>query len=160
MHLAVGCSYYTVRDLPANQGMLSSELNELEPQQSYAIVHTNSGYWHLSNFVVDDVEQHIYGVKQPLDAIHSPKKVRENKKTYRNKGGDAVLHEVHFYVRSSIGLVDGAQVSIPFFEIKYISVNDKNTGRSTVNVVAGVLGVVAMIAIGAAIFESSFKWGD
>ncbi len=155
LNLVIGCSYYNVRSLTTSSETIAAQIDEFSKNQQYVIVHVGSDIWHLSNLEVNESDKSIAGVVQELASKHISKKPRESKTTHIYKGGKDVLNEVHFYITTNTTRSIGDHTTIPFSEINSISVNDKNTGRTVLNVVGGVVGTIALISIIALLLKSS-----
>ena len=147
LHLNVGCSYYNVRNVTTSPETMYGQIEEFNKTQQYAVMHSGLNTWHLDNLVLNEDNKTISGTAQMVDSTHTPLKSRDSKRVHRYTGKQSPLNEVHFYINRTNTPEYGAQVTIPFSEISSISVNDKNTGRSVVNVVVGTIGVIAGIFI-------------
>lgn len=154
LHLIISCSYYNVRDITTTPEGVAQKVQEFNMTQKYAIVHSGEDIWHLSNLVINEDDKTISGVVQSLNQLHVISNRDKRVHSY-NKSKNEPLNEVHFILENIMQSEIGAQVIIPFSNIKYISVNDKNTGRSIANVFFGTIGVLAIIAIIIAATKSS-----
>ena len=156
LNLIIGCSYYNVRSVTTTPETLAVQIDDFAKTQQYVVIHSGQDIWHLSNLEVNEQEKTMSGIAKEIDAKHISKKLRESKTTHRYTSGDkGVLNEVHFYISTQNNRNYGEQTTIPFSEINSISVNDKNTGRTIVNVFLGTIGVLAVIAIIVALTKSS-----
>ena len=155
LNLVIGCSYYNVRSLTTTQDTIASQITEFSKNQNYVIIHSGQEIWNLSNLVINENEKSISGVKKEVSELHIPKKPREIKRTHRYSGSKEVLNEVHFYISSRASHPYGEQATIKFEEINSISVNDKNTGKTVLNIAVGVVGTLALVAIIALLTKSS-----
>ncbi|MBD0849483.1 hypothetical protein [Maribacter arenosus] len=147
LNLNVGCSYYNVRNVTTSSETMYGQIEEFNKSQQYAVMHSGLNTWHLNNLVLNEDNQTISGTAQKIESTHTPLKPRDSKRVHRYTRKQSPLNEVHFYINRTNTPDYGAQVTIPFSEISSISVNDKNTGRSVVNVVMGTIGVIAGIFI-------------
>jgi hypothetical protein len=123
------------------------QIEEFNKTQQYAVMHSGLNTWHLDNLVLNEDNKTISGIAHMVDSTHTPLKPRDSKRVHRYTGKQSPLNEVHFHINRTNTPDYGAQVTIPFSEISSISVNDKNTGRSVVNVVMGTIGVITGIFI-------------
>lgn len=155
LNLVTSCSYYNVRSLTTTQKTLAGQLDEFVQTQQYVVIHSGQDIWHLSNLEVNEQEKTMSGLVKEIDAKHISKKPRETKTTHRYTGGKEVLNEVHFYISTNSNRNYGDQTIIPFSEINSISVNDKNTGRTVVNVLLGTVGVITALFIIVLLTKSS-----
>ncbi|WP_422107377.1 hypothetical protein [Winogradskyella sp.] len=143
LNLSVSCSYFTVRDVETSEEMIMQQVNDFNSSRKYVIIHFDNDSWHLENMVLNDDEQIITGSIQPLTEAHLYKKSRSSKRVHRysHKKQDP-LDELHFFLKTDPNFKTGDRVTIPLDDIEKISYNDKNTGRTVVNILAGTLGVV------------------
>lgn len=155
LNLVIGCSYYNVRSLTTSSETIAGQVDEFAKNQKYVIIHAGSDIWHLSSLEVNKNDKSISGVVQEVTSKHISKKPRETKRTHLNKGGNEVLNEVHFYITSNTTHKFGDYTTILFSEINSISVNDKNSGRTILNIMGGVVGAIAVLAIIVALTKSS-----
>ena len=147
LNLLTGCSYYNVRSVATSSESMSSQINEFNKTQEYAVMHSGLNTWHLNNLVLNEDNKTISGTAQIVDLKHVPLKPRDSKRVHRYNGKQTPLNEVHFYINSTNTPEYGSQITIPFSDINSISVNDKNTGRSIANAFLGTIGVIAGIFI-------------
>lgn len=154
LNLITGCTYYNVKSLTTTPDTMASQIDSFAKTYKYVVIHSEMDIWNLSNLVVNEQEKTMSGIARPLGERHITKKPRESRKThiYRDK---EVLNEVHFYISTQNTVNYDQRVTIPFTEIKSISINDKNTGRTVLNVFLGTIGVLAVIAIIVALTKSS-----
>jgi hypothetical protein len=155
LNLVVGCSYYNVRSVTTSPETIAGQVDDFAKNQKYVIIHSGSDIWHLNNLEVNESDKSISGIVQEVGATHVPKKARESRRTHKNKGGENVLNEVHFYITSNTTHNFGNHATIPFSEINSISVNDVNTGRTILNIVGGIAGTLALLSIIVALTKSS-----
>ena len=146
LNLIIGCSYYNVRDITTTPESVAQKVQDFNMTQKYAIVHSGADIWHLNNLIINEDNKTISGEVQSLNQLHVLSN-RDKRVHGYNKSKNEPLNEVHFILENNMESEIGAQVIIPFSNIKYISVNDKNTGRSIANVFFGTIGVLAVIAI-------------
>ena len=146
LNLIIGCSYYNVRDITTTPESVAQKVQDFNMTQKYAIVHSGADIWHLNNLIINEDNKTISGEVQSLNQLHVLSNRDKRVHSY-NKSKNEPLNEVHFILENNMESEIGAQVIIPFSNIKYISVNDKNTGRSIANVFFGTIGVLAVIAI-------------
>ena len=154
LNFITGCSYYNVKSVTTTPDTIASQIDSFAKTYKYVVIHSEMDIWNLSNLVVNEQEKTMSGIARPLGAKHVTKKPRESKKTHIYKDKE-VLNEVHFYTSTQNTVNYDQQVTIPFTEIKSISINDKNTGRTVLNVFLGTIGVLAVIAIIVALTKSS-----
>ncbi len=147
LNLIISCSYYNVRSVTTSSETMSSQIDEFNKTQKYAVMHSGPNTWHLNNLVLNEDNKTISGMVQALDPNHIPVKPRELKRVHRNSSIETPLNEVHFYISTNNIPDFGSQITIPFSEINSISVNDKNSGRSIANAFLGTIGVIAVIFI-------------
>ena len=146
LNLIISCSYYNVRDVTTTPENVAQKVQDFNMTQKYAIVHSGADIWHLSNLIINEDNKTISGEVQSLNQLHVLSNRDKRVHSY-NKSKNEPLNEVHFILENNMESEIGAQVIIPFSNIKYISVNHKNTGRSIANVFFGTIGVLAVIAI-------------
>lgn len=154
LNLIIGCSYYNVRDITTTPESVAQKVQDFNMTQKYAIVHSGADIWHLNNLIINEDNKTISGEVHSLNQLHTLSN-REKRVHSYNKSKNQPLNEIHFILENSMKSEIGTQVIIPFSNIKYISVNDKNTGRSIANVFFGTIGVLAVIAIIVAATKSS-----
>lgn len=149
LNLIISCSYYNVRSVTTSSETMSSQIDEFNKTQKYAVMHSGPNTWHLNNLVLNEDNKTISGMVQAVDPNHIPRKPRELKRVHRysRSAKETPLNEVHFYISTNNIPDFGSQITIPFSEINSISVNDKNSGRSIANAFLGTLGVIAVISI-------------
>ncbi len=149
LNLIISCSYYNVRSVTTSSETMSSQIDEFNKTQKYAVIHSGPNTWHLNNLVLNEDNKTISGMVQAVDPNHIPRKPRELKRVHRysRSAKETPLNEVHFYISTNNIPDFGSQITIPFSEIISISVNDKNSGRSIANAFLGTLGVIAVISI-------------
>ena len=147
LNLNVGWSYYNVRNVTTSTETMYGQIEEFNMSQQYAVMHSGTTTWHLNNLVLNEDNKTISGTAQMVDSTHTPLKPRDSKRVHRYTDEQSPLNEVHFYIDPAHTPNYGVEITIPFSEINSISVNDKNTGRSVVNIVMGTIGVIAGIFI-------------
>lgn len=147
LNLIISCSYYNVRSVTTSSETMSSQIDEFNKTQKYAVMHSGPNTWHLNNLVLNEDNKTISGMVQAVDPNHIPRKPRELKRVHRYSSKETPLNEVHFYISTNNIPDFGSQITIPFSEINSISVNDKNSGRSIANAFLGTIGVIAGIFI-------------
>lgn len=149
LNLIISCSYYNVRSVTTSSETMSSQIDEFNKTQKYAVIHSGPNTWHLNNLVLNEDNKTISGMVQRVDPNHIPQKPRELKRVHRYSrfAKETPLNEVHFYISTNNIPDFGSQITIPFSEINSISVNDKNSGRSIANAFLGTIGVIAVIFI-------------
>ncbi len=155
LNLVIGCSYYNVRSVTTSSETIAEQIDEFVKNQKYVIIHSGPDTWHLSNLELSEDDKTMSGTVQHLGSKHISRKSRETKRTHQYSGGKEVLNEVHFYISTNSTRNYGSFTTIPFSEINSISVNDRNTGRTILNVVGGVVGTLALVAIIVALTKSS-----
>jgi hypothetical protein len=155
LNLVIGCSYYNVRSVTTSSETIAVQIDEFVKNQKYVIIHSGPVTWHLSNLEVNEGEKTMSGTIQQVESKHISKKARETKRTHQYSGDKEVLNEVHFYISTNTTRNYGTFTTIPFSEINSISVNDKNTGKTVLNVVGGVVGVISLVAIIVLLTKSS-----
>ncbi|TNJ44680.1 hypothetical protein KFZ70_01480 [Tamlana fucoidanivorans] len=90
------------------------------------------------------------------DSVQTYTATRDTKRVHRYKPSKQTpLNEVHFYLNNSSNFNDYQNVSIPFSDVERVSINDKNTGRSIANVLAGTFGTIAFVTLLVAALKSS-----
>ena len=154
LNLILSCSYYNVKDVTTTPDTIAKQIDEFVRTQKYIVIHSGQHIWNLSNIEVNEDEKTISGIVESIDLRHVSKKPREVKRTHRYED-KAVLNEVHFYISTKSDHKYGDRATIPFSEINSVSVNDKNTGKTIINVVGTVIGILAVIAIIALATKSS-----
>ena len=155
LNLVIGCSYYNVKSVTTSTETIAVQIDEFVQNQKYVIIHSGPDTWHLSNLEVNEGEKTMSGTMKEVESKHISKKARETKRTHRYSGDKEVLNEVHFYISTNTTRNYGAFTTIPFSEINSITVNDKNTGKTILNIVGGVVGALALVAIIVALTKSS-----
>ncbi len=145
LHLSLGCSYYKVREVPASMDDMAGHIREFNDQRNYAIINQS---WHLKMLSINEDTRTLSGIAGSISPQHQSDKSRVIKKTYRFKSEQREpYNELHFMVQSERIPTAGDSVSIPFSDIKAITVNDKNTGRAVLNVVAGTIGTFFAVSL-------------
>ncbi len=155
LNLIISCSYYNVKDLTTTPENIASQIDELNKTDNYVVIHSGGTIWNLKSLVLNEENKTISGIAQEIDARHIPLKKREKKNTHRYTSKQSPLNEVHFFVNNQTVPEFGSKTIIPFSEIYNISLNDKNTGKTIINVVLGTIGVVAVIFIIVQLTKSS-----
>lgn len=155
LNLVVSCSYYNVKDLTTKPETIAKQLDDFNKAQSYIVIHSGEETWHLNNVVLNEEDKTLFGIAQSLTEQHIPIKPREYQKSHRYKSNQFPLNEVHLKLNTNEVPVIGSQVIIPFTDIISISVNDKNTGKSIITALMGIIGVIAVIFIIIALTKSS-----
>ena len=149
-----GCSYYKVKKTSLNDSS-GVQIEKLEPEEKYVILHSGDQMVHLNRVTLDDDKKELKGVLTTINSEHS-RDTPENKKTYRYKRSKKdPLNEVHFYTGENLNLTMGEEVSIPFSKLDSVSVNNPNTGRSVINVVGTTVAVFAVAVVVIALTKSS-----
>ena len=153
LNLSTGCNYYKTREVPLTKENLVQTIEEFNQQYNYALINQS---WHLEDLKINEDEGSISGlVRFPTDE-HRSDKVRELGKTYRyKKDKKQPFNELHFKVNSTIKPTPGETLTIMFTDIQAISVNDKNTGRTVLNIVAGTVGTLFATLLIIAALKSS-----
>ena len=153
LHLSTGCSYYKVREVPATRDDMASHIREFNDQRNYAIINES---WHLKNLSINEDTKTLSGIAGSISPQHHSDKIRTIKKTYRFKVKQREpFNELHFTVVSENMPVMGDSVTIPFTKIEAITVNDRNTGRAVLNVMAGTIGTLFAVTLIIAALKSS-----
>jgi hypothetical protein len=155
LNLIVSCSYYNVRNVTTNQETIVKQIKDFNATQKYAIIHSGENMFNLINLVLDEESKTISGQAKTIIPQHIPFKPRESKRVHRYGSNQNPLNEIHFYVNENIIPELGSIVTIPLSDINLISVNDKNTGRTVLNVVGGTVGTLAVLVIIIAATKSS-----
>lgn len=149
-----GCSYYKVKKTPLDEPA-GVEIQKLNPEDRYVILHTGNQMVHLNQVTVDDDRKELRGVLTSLSSEHT-QPTPQHKKTYRyNNGKKNPLNEVHFYTTESLDLTLGKEVSVPFSVLDSVSVNNPNTGRSLLNVAVTAVAVMAVAVAVVALTKES-----
>ncbi len=154
LNLITSCSYYNVRDVTTSPETIAKQVEDFNMNQKYAVIHSGGDIFHLNNLVINEDTKTITGVIQSLNELHGLSN-REKRVHKYVKSKQQPLNEVHFMLENTMDSEIGSPVSIPFSNIKSISVNDKNTGRSIANVFFGTIGALAVVAIIIAATKSS-----
>ncbi|WP_157503256.1 hypothetical protein [Mangrovimonas xylaniphaga] len=155
LNLIIGCSYYNVRDIATTPDTISNEIANFSRTYNYIVIHTKGHIWHLNDFSLNEENGTISGISAPLLESHVSLKPRENKRVHRYSNDQSPFNELHFYVDYTEAPQFGTEVSFPFSDITSISVNDKNTGRTTANILGGTVAVIALVAVIVALTKSS-----
>ncbi len=156
LNLTVSCSYYKTKNVQTSPATVAEQIKSFNDQQKYVVIHANNLSWHLEKLIINEDEKYLSGSIQNLSQSHQYSKPRIENKSYKyDSAKNQPLNEVHFYLNNTILPVAGEQITISFSEIKSISVNDKNTGKSILNVFATTVGVFALLLIIVAATKSS-----
>lgn len=158
INLSLSCSYYSVKDVPvsAEAKEVSSQIKEFNASKKYVIVHSDGLSWHLKNMIINDDNQVIEGTIEPVNSRHTSIKPRDSKRVHRYVATKTEpINEIHIYLKSSSVFEDSRDVAIPLSDIKRLSYNDKNVGRSVLNVVGGTIGTAFVFLLIAAALKSS-----
>ncbi len=152
LHLIVGCSYYTVRNVSTTPVNIPTQIEELNQSHDYIIIHSGDEIWYLGNALIDTDNKLISGIVLYDDYIHDFQNERKVGRTYQyNKSNQSPLNELHFYLDSIAIPEAGYEISIPISKIKTVSVNDKNTLRTIEYI------VLPIVLLGAIVVGSFFK---
>jgi len=156
LNLTVSCSYYKTKNVQTSPATVAEQIRSFNEQQKYVVIHANNLSWHMEKLIINEDEKYILGTIQNLSQSHQYSKPRIENKSYKyDSAKNQPLNEVHFYLTNTILPVAGEQITISFSEIQSISVNDKNTGKSILNVFATTVGVFALLLIIVAATKSS-----
>ena len=154
LNLTTGCSYYKNKKVETQPDTMAEQINKFNQEQKYVVIHSGSNSWHLNNIVIDEDQHLLSGDIDNISALHEHP--IEIDKTFKyNKNKSQPLNEVHFFLTNNISPEIGKKLTIPITDIKSISVNDKNTGRSILNVLGTTVGVFALLLIIIAATKSS-----
>ncbi|MGJ5640905.1 hypothetical protein [Formosa sp. S-31] len=155
-HLVTACSYYNVHDVVTQPETLGQQIETLNKEKPYAVMHSPLVTWHLENITLNEYDKTMSGTVAELTAKHITEKPRETKRVHAYSQSKASpFNELHFYLEDIDLRQYGSPITIPFSAITKISVNDKNTGRSIANAFLGVIGVLAIATIVVALTKSS-----
>ncbi len=156
LNLVISCNYYNVRDVTTSPETIADQIKDFNASQNYAIIHSGENIWNLDKLVLNEDDKTISGVAQHLNEEHISKKPRAKKKVHRYKKlKQQPFNELHFNINKDITPGFGTQITIPFSDILSLSINDKNSGRSILNAVAGTIGIIAVVSIIAAAVKGS-----
>jgi hypothetical protein len=160
LNLFTSCSYYNVKQVSNTKEIITNNVNQSNQPFRYVIVHQYSNSWHLYDIKLNEKDQSISGMIQPLNFLHLNSRMRDTKSSHRYRPRkESPLDEVHFYLDNEIDLAVGKKVIIPFSKIKSISVNEKNIAKSTSNTILAVvgftIGTLALLVIIVALTKSS-----
>ena len=156
LNLTVSCSYYKTKNVETSAATIAEQIKIFNEQQKYVIIHANNLSWYLERLTINEDEKNLSGTIQNISPSHQYSKPRVENKSYKYEPTkNQPLNEVHFYLSNTTQPVTGEQITIPFSEIVSISVNDKNTGKSILNVFATTVGVFALLLIIVAATKSS-----
>ncbi|MCM4159931.1 hypothetical protein DHB64_08515 [Antarcticibacterium sp. W02-3] len=149
-----GCSYYKVNKSELQEPP-GPQIEKLEPEDRYVILHSGSQMVHLNKVTVDDDKKELKGVLANIGADHKFERP-VNRKSYRYRPTkENPLNEVHFYTSENLNFRVGEEVSIPFSMFDSISVNKPNAGRSIVNAAGSAVAVFAVAIVVVALTKSS-----
>ena len=156
LSLVYSCSYFTVRNVPFDTENVSGKIQEFNTTEKYVVLHSGDFPWHLKDVVINEDEQVISGVVEPLNEEHIYRKAREDKRVhgYQPKKTKP-FNEIHFYLKSDKSFANNSSIEIPLTEIERISVNDKNTGKAVANVILTGIGVLVVALLLYAALKSS-----
>ena len=147
LNLTVGCSYYNVRHVSTPPENMGAQIEELNINLNYIVVHSGEIIWHLSEVKIDIDNGLISGNAQYLDPEHHYQNKRELKRVHNyHKSKQSPLNELHLYLDSIAMPKVGHEISIPISKINNVSVNDKNTTR-IVGVVMASVGVLCVLGL-------------
>ena len=156
--LALGfsnCSYYKAKKSDLNDPPSTQEIQKLSPEEKYVIIHSGDQMVHLNNVNLDADNKELSGVLTQINSKHNNVRPKNNK-TYRyNRREREPLNEVHFFTSEDLNLRIGEEVVLPFSILDSVSVNNRNTGRSVLNVAATTIAVLGVTIIVVALTKSS-----
>lgn len=148
----IGCrTYYKVTQASGNPEEIAAWINK----DKYFILHTSAGALHLSGVQLDQPQENLLGIVEPLPAEHMfYKTTKADKITPYKPNKEKPTYEVHLYYSGDIPTTAGG-VTIPLLAISKIEVYDKAVGATTLSQLVGVVGVgvgvtAVIIAIAAA----------
>lgn len=153
LQLSTGCSYFKVREVPTTLDDMAGNIREFNGQRNYAIINQS---WHLKNLTINEDAKTISGIATQPSLQHHSVQTRIIKKSYRyNSDQRDPFNELHFMVEPDIDPAHEDIVTIPFTDIQTITVNDKNSGRTVLNIAVGTIGVAVAVFLIALALKSS-----
>jgi len=156
LNLTISCSYYNVKDIASSPEEIANQIKDFNAIQGYAIIHSGEHIWHLDKLILNEDDKTISGVTQLLQEEHKSKKQRASKRVHRyKKQKQQPFNELHFNLTPNILPNFGEEVTIPFSDIASLSINDKNSGRSVLNVIVGTIGIIVATSLIYAALKSS-----
>lgn len=147
LQLPMGCNYYRVKEVPLTRENMAEQIREFNGQDNYAMINES---WHLRDLTVNEDTRTISGMVLLPGEQHRASYKRVPNKSYRYRNYEKQpLNELHFEVDTTIVPVVGQQLTINFGDIKSISVNNHDTGRTILTVVGTTIGIlfVSLIVI-------------
>ena len=156
LNLTTSCSYYKVKRLDTSTKSISDHVKAFNQQEKYVIINTPKNSWHLNNVVLNEDDMSLSGMLSYLSSEHITTNNRIEDKTYRYKRDEIQpLNDVHFNLILDLDASEGDLITIPFSNIKSISINQRNSGKAIVNVLGVTIGSLLFVAAIVALTKSS-----
>ncbi len=144
LQFPVGCSYFKVKEVPITKETISPQIKVFNSTDKYVILNQK---WELKDLKIDEDAQNITGTLQYLKVQHIYPKKKEINKTYLIQRHQQPFNELNFVADLPQNPIEGAELTIPFSDIRSISINAKNTGRTVLNVVGTSVGIVFAVIL-------------
>ena len=157
LQLLTGCSYYRIQSVPAaDDQRLLATVSDFNDAEKYIVLHWNGGTFHLDQAEVDADLMEVRGIPVHVTDQHRYEHAGLPDKAYRyRKALQNPLNEVHLYLDADVSLVRDQPLRIPLGDITDIAQSNPARGRSAGNILLGVVGGMALLAIIVALTKSS-----
>jgi hypothetical protein len=141
--LGTGCKYYKVNTAENVEAVQT----HITKNTKYFILHQGASVWHIKDLTLDNENQLLQGILEPLPEEHyyyhhtkpdKPNRFKNNYKGDRSRPTD----EIHFYI-AEYAEGPGELITIPFSAIEKIEVYDNDSGANAASAVFATLGIVA-----------------
>jgi len=135
---------------------ISDHVKAFNQQEKYVIINTPKNSWHLNNVVLNEDDMSLSGMLSYLSSEHITTNNRIEDKTYRYKRDEMQpLNDVHFNLILDLDISEGDLITIPFSNIKSISINQRNSDKAMLNILLVTIGSLAFVAALVALLKSS-----
>ncbi len=152
LHLNLGCAYYKVRPMEVTK----ENIKTFNKEAKYVVIHSGESTYNLQHMVFNEDDNTISGISKHLEPEHIYNSKRETKKVHRYKKQQTQpLNEVHFYIDGASYPTMGSEISIPLENIKSVSINNPNSGRTLANIFLSSVGVFFAVMLIVALTKSS-----
>lgn len=150
MFYSVGCKYYKVKQIKANQITTLGDIGQLH--KSFFIHHAGMTY-SLHDIHIDSVS--LSGMISHPNTYHY-----QEFRDYRIREFEQnILNEVHIYLNPATAWISRGPASIPFSSISKITIVEKDSGKTAASYIFGglgiILGVFVIIGVIVALTKSS-----
>ena len=149
LNFTIGCSYFKSKNVNHPEPVITIENIALSIQKNdYVILHFNNSVAHLKSPDLNQEQNTISGVLEPVSPEHSKFLTVEKKvNRYRqNKGQSVVENEIHIYTQSSREIF-GEPTTIALDSITRIDVYDPARGVGFAYFLLSVVAVIGSLAL-------------